>query len=194
MWTCYPDGRDPRSRHGNYPRSRESRPWLELSIRAIPESHKYVAVAAPHHGQSYGSLVLIDQKTPDDHSMSQIKRITPEVHFPESEKSPAVSNKDGKGRHKPKGEVYGSPWPLSEDFYLCVYDSGQKNYGIYLVDSFGNRELLYRDQDIPCLDPIPLKSRPRPPILPSQTSQAKRGKSEESKRQEADRVARHVPD
>ena len=172
LWSCYPDGRDPRSSHGNYPKSRESRPWMELSIRAIPESDKFIAVAAPHHGQAYGSLILIDQKIPDDRAMSQIKRITPEAHFPESEKSPGVALK--KGRHSPKGETYGSPWPLSEDFYLCVYDSGQKNYGIYLVDSFGNRELLYQDKEIPCLDPIPLKTRPRPPVLPSQTHQSKR--------------------
>ena len=43
IWTCYPDGRDPRSFHGNYPARRESRPWMEMSIRAIPGSHKFVA-------------------------------------------------------------------------------------------------------------------------------------------------------
>jgi hypothetical protein len=35
-------------------------------------------------------------------------------------------------------------YPLSEDYYLCVYDVGAEirkggwNFGIYLVDSFGN--------------------------------------------------------
>ena len=43
IWTCYPDGRDPRSFHGNYPERRESRPWMEMDIRAIPGSHKFVA-------------------------------------------------------------------------------------------------------------------------------------------------------
>ncbi|NWK54651.1 hypothetical protein HW115_03450 [Verrucomicrobiaceae bacterium N1E253] len=168
LWTCYPDGRDPRSNHGNYPDSRESRPWMEMSIRAIPDSNKFVAVAAPHHGEAYGSLILIDPDITDDRQMSQIKRLTPEVLFPESEKAPGVPH--AKGKHRPKGEVYGSPWPLSENFYLCVYDPGQKNHGIYLVDSFGNKELLYRDPSIACLDPIPLKARARPPILPIQTA------------------------
>ena len=31
-----------------------------------------------------------------------------------------------------------------------------ENYGIYLVDAFGNKELIYRDPDIGCMNPIPL--------------------------------------
>lgn len=171
LWHCFPDGRDPRSFHGNYPIRRESRPWMEMSIRAIPNSPKYVAVAAPHHGQAYGSLVLIDLREKDDHGTGQLKRLTPEVPFPEAESAPGVPH--AKGKHTPNVEVYGTPWPLSEDFCLCVYDAGHANYGLYLVDSFGNRELLYRDPKLACLDPIPFKPRPRPPVLPSKTTQAK---------------------
>ncbi|MHC4253794.1 MAG: HzsA-related protein, partial [Planctomycetota bacterium] len=170
IWLCYPDGRDARSYHGNYPARREFRPWMELAIRAVPDSHKYVAVAAPHHGENYGSLVLIDQRPADDDAMSQVKRVTPEVAMPESESAPGAPHR--KGRHSPRAEVYGTPWPLSEDYYLCVYDPAQKHYGIYLVDSFGNRELVYRDPAVPCLDPIPFRPRPRPPIIPVATTQA----------------------
>ena len=67
IWLTTPDGRDPRSYHGNYPDARELRPWMEMSIRAIEDSHRYVAVSAPHHGQNYGSLVLIDQRCDDEH-------------------------------------------------------------------------------------------------------------------------------
>lgn len=170
LWHCFPDGRDPRSYHGNYPDKRELRPWIEMSVRAVPGSPKYVAVAAPHHGEAYGSLVLIDLRAQDDRAMGQIRRLTPEVPFPESESAPGVPH--AKGKHSPNAEVYGTPWPLSEDFHLVVYDTGRKNYGLYLLDSFGNRELLYRDPALACLDPIPLKPRPRPPVLPVQTVQA----------------------
>jgi hypothetical protein len=129
-------------------------------------------VAAPHHGQAYGSLVLINLELPDDRSTGQLRRITPEVHFPEAETAPGVPN-PGPGQHTPKQEFYGTPWPLSEDFYLCVYDNGGSNYGIYLADSFGNRELLYRDSTIACLDPIPLRARRRPHVVPTATIQAK---------------------
>ncbi|MHC5058678.1 MAG: HzsA-related protein, partial [Planctomycetota bacterium] len=171
IWHSLPDGRNPRSYHGNYPKSRESRPWMEMSIRAIPGSRRYVAVSAPHHGEAYGSLVLIDISKEDDRACSQVLRLTPEVHFPESETAPGKPH--GKGRHSPRAELYGNPWPLSEDYYLCVYDPGQRHYGIYLIDSFGNRELVYRDPDLACLDPIPLRARKRPPVLPTRTAQAK---------------------
>lgn len=169
LWLTYPDGTDPRSFHGNYPSVRESRPWMELSLRAVPNSRKFVGVAAPHHGQNYGSLILIDLSQPDDGSMSQIKRITPDVAFPESETAPGMACETHGGRNNRTSEVFGTPWPLNEKYYLCVYDPGQTNYGLYLVDAFGNRELLFRNPGIACLDPIPLKPRPTPPVLPSRT-------------------------
>ncbi len=177
LWFCYPDGRDPRSMHGNYPQDRSSRPWMEMSIRAIPGSRKYAAVAAPHHGEAYGSLVMIDQTVRDDRAMSQIKRITPLSAFPESEITPGKSwRTDGKA-NKFRDWNVGTPWPLSEDFHLCVYapkgakGARRENYGIYLIDSFGNREQIYQDPEISCLDPIPLKPRARPPQIPVQTQQ-----------------------
>jgi hypothetical protein len=56
IWTCYPDGRDPRAPSGNYPNplqtlagagtdGRYDRPSGEWNIRAIPNSAKYVATA-----------------------------------------------------------------------------------------------------------------------------------------------------
>ncbi len=175
LWITYPDGRDPRTSHGNYAPVRELRPWMEMAIRAVPNSSRYVAVTTPHHGQNYGSMVLIDPALPDDGAMAQIKRITPEVAFPESEVRPGVPCETHKGRNNRTSEIHGTPWPLSELFYLCVYDNGQKNYGLYLVDAFGNRELLYQNPTMACLDPIPLKARPRPPVIPSTLPQHGQG-------------------
>ena len=133
---------------------------MEMSIRAIPNSHKYVATAGAHHGHAFGSLVMIDHRLTDDNAMAQLTRITPDVPLPEAEK-----------HIKPIKDcmVYGTAWPLSEDDYLCVYGADAKNRGIYIIDRFGNRELLYRDPDISCLSPIPLRSRPTPPVIPSKT-------------------------
>lgn len=165
-WITTPDGRDSRAVHGNFA-PRELRVDMELDVRAIPGSHKYIATGAPHHGQAFGSLISIDPNVEDDDAMSPVKRITPEVDFPETQGG---------------GQVYGTPWPLSENFYLCVYDSnmqpgvggqGQKHvrgdYGIYIVDAFGNRELLYRDPEIACQSPIPLRPRTKPPVVPDES-------------------------
>lgn len=179
LWNCYPDGRDPRSYHGNYPEKRETRPWMEMSIRAIPGSHRYIATAAPHHGQAYGSLVMIDIGQKDNRRTSQLRRITPEAMFPEAEELPGVPLPQGKGSGS-RAEIYGSAWPLSEDYYLCVYGPDGKNYALCLLDSFGNREILYRDEKIACLDPIPLRARPKPPEIPVSTIQAKADQPEKS--------------
>ena len=167
IWTSYPDGRDPRSFHGNYPVKRESRPWMEMSIRAVPGSHKFVATTGAHHGHAFGSLVLIDPRVGDDNAMSQLERLTPDCPFPESE-----------GRPIKNYMRYGTAWPLSEDDYLCVYDEQARNRGIYWIDRFGNRELLYRDPKISCLSPIPLRPRARPPVIPDATAQTARTKGD----------------
>ncbi len=162
-WITTLDGRDSRALHGNFA-PRPLRPDMELNVRAVPSSPKYVATAAPHHGQAFGSLVLVDPRVEDDDAMAPVKRITPDVAFPESQGG---------------AQVYGTAWPLSEDYYLCVYDAMMKpgagvqgstyrpgNYGIYLVDAFGNKELVYRDPEIACLSPIPLRPRPQVPLAP----------------------------
>jgi hypothetical protein len=168
-WITTLDGRDSRAVHGNFA-PRPERPDMELDCRAIPGSHKFVATAAPHHGQAYGSLVLVDPMIEDDDRMAPVKRLTPEVGFPESQGG---------------AQVYGTPWPLSENYYLCVYDAGMRpgagqqgqahergQYGIYLVDAFGNKELLYRDAEIACLSPIPLRARPQPAVMPALLAEA----------------------
>jgi hypothetical protein len=50
------------------------------------------------------------------------------------------------------------------------------NYGIYLVDAFGNRELIYRDPAIACQSPIPLRPSPVPPTMPDTVADYRSGK------------------
>ena len=176
-WECFPDGRDPRNYHGNYPLpwsamtpelkpaqygqgglvdGRRLRPDAELSFRPIPDSQKLTATAVGHHEGFSGSLILLDPRIPDDGKMSQLKRITPEYPFPEVE---------------PGTHTYGTAWPLSEDFYLCNFNSG-----LYLLDRFGNREVIYDPGGGPyrVRDPFPLRLRPTPPVLATKTWQGLR--------------------
>ena len=172
-WIMAPDGRNPRAIQGNYT-SRSTRPDMELDLRAIPGSQKLVATAAAHHGQSFGSLVVIDPRIKDDEQMAPIKRLTPEVAFPEVEGG---------------GCCYGEAWPLSKDYYLCVYDPAalmrsnrpaNASYGIYLLDSFGNRELLYRDPNISSHSPIPIRPRSVPPVVPDGSKRVAKGEPAEA--------------
>jgi len=172
MWTSFPDGRDPRSFHanyalpwstvekGNWPNGLNQRPWAEFNCRAIPGSHRFIATAGPHHGQAFGSLVMIDTHVPDDNRMSQVKRITPYVKFPESET----------GTRNWAQMAYGTAWPLSENFYLCNHKDA-----IVLLDSSGNRELVYKlTNGLRPIDPIPLRARPKPLVIQPKTYQGQR--------------------
>ena len=165
-WITTPDGRDPRAVTGNYNATAFNRPVFEANIRPVPDSGLFTATAAAHHGQHYGSLLLVDPRIEDDNRMKPIRRITPDQLFPESE----VPQHAAPAR-------YGTCFPLSEYFYLCVYDpmargdspSERNNYGLYLLDAFGNHVPLYRDETIACYDPIPIRRRETPPVVPHQT-------------------------
>jgi hypothetical protein len=126
---------------------------MELNVVAIPGSHRYVATASAHHWQAYGSLIVIDPRVPDDDALAPVRRLTPDVGFPETAERGTFA--------------YATAWPLSEQYYLCAYSPRGDAYGIYLLDAFGNRELLYRDPDIGCLGPAALQPRPAPPIVPA---------------------------
>jgi len=188
MWISYPDGRDPRNYHGNYPvpwsafpegediqpeqygqnrlgNGRHNRPDVEISFRAVPRSPKYTATAVGHHEGFSGSLVIVDPRIPDDGKMAQARRITPEYLFPEVE--------------HPSSHTYGTAWPLSEDFYLCNF-----NFGLYLLDRFGNRVVIHDPGPgaFRVRDPFPLRARPTPPPRPVLTWQGERAGMPDHKR------------
>lgn len=161
-WLTTPDGCNPRPVHGNYS-FRRQRADMELDVRAIPGSHRFVATGAPHHGQAFGSLVIVDPQVQDDDAMGPVRRLTPRTPFPENESAAKIA-------------AYGQAWPLSEDFFLCVYSPEDvpalqpaPPHGIYLLDSFGNQELVYADPDIGAHNPMPLRARPQPPVLTEQS-------------------------
>jgi len=168
-WITYPDGRDSRAINGNYRTSERVGPHMQMNVRAVPGSSYYVALAAGHHTEARGSVILIDPRVPDDNAMSQVRRVTPDQLFPESEFM----------RQRASG-AYATPWPLSENYYLCVYDHAANNqyrdvdesarrYAITLLDAFGNKEILFRNPEISSLSPIPLQARPKPPVIPHGT-------------------------
>jgi len=185
LWTVRPDGSDPRIFYGN----NTLHPVGVWEAQAVPGSSRVMATAAAHHAMTAGSIILLDVAKGIDY-LDPITRLTPDALFPESEAP--VSNGAKGFWHAPAGvreklpvppeqqrwpgHCYRSPWPLSEKYFLAAYSFqaliGEPNpnppnmFGLYLVDAFGNKELLHRDPDIASLWPMPLRSRPVPPALP----------------------------
>lgn len=161
LWSTAPDGANPQLVYGNF----TVRPQCVLEARPVPGSRKIVFTAAAHHSNEGGSIVLLDRNRGSEFE-TPITRLTPEVRFPETEGWP---------KH-----YYANPWPLSEEFFLVSWsdkplpphrfvDDPRQNppdsMGVYLLDAFGNLELLYRDPAISSMYPIPLAARPCPPII-----------------------------
>jgi len=158
LWVTHPDGTSTAHYYGNYTRN----PCVIAEARLIPGSRKVVATAAAHHFITGGSIVLVDPHKGQD-GPAPLTRITPGVKFPETE------GWGGKG-------CFATPYPLNEDMFLVAYSPEAINYGvrpsdaafgIYLIDALGGRELIYRDPDVSCFTPIPVRPTPTPPAIPS---------------------------
>ena len=166
LWSVNQDGTNPQLVYGNY----TVKPQAVYEARSIPNSTKIIFTAAAHHSIEGGTLALLDRSRGDE-GEAPLTRLTPEVPFPETE-----------AWHD---TYYASPYPLSEDFYSTGWSthklpphagSGQikddrnpvNAMGIYLCDRFGNLELLYRDEAISSMYPIPVRPRKKPPVQPSE--------------------------
>jgi len=196
LWTVRPDGTDVRICYGN----NTFNPVGTWEARAVPGSQRIMATAAAHHAMTAGSIILLDTRQGLD-GPAPITRLTPDALFPESE-APVIRAPGGHW-HAPvgvqgpvavppeaarwPGHCYRSPWPISEKYFLAAYSfqsligeptgNPPNMFGIYLVDCFGNKELLYRDPDISSLWPVPLRARTRPDRVPSvvEASEKKEG-------------------
>ncbi len=181
LWTVRPDGSAVAAFYGN----NTLNPVGVWEARAVPGSRRVMATAAAHHAMTSGSIILLDVTREND-GLQPITRLTPDALFPESEFPVGRWNATAGVPKRPEvpveeqrwsGHSYRTPYPLSEDVFLAAYSfdplvgeplaNAANMFGIYLVDRFGNKELLYRDLNIGSLWPTPLRSRQRPPSLAS---------------------------
>jgi hypothetical protein len=162
LWSANQDGTNPQLVYGNY----TVKPQVKFEARAIPGSSKLVFTAVAHHSICGGTLCLLDRDRGTEEA-APLTRLTPEVAFPETEAN---------GDH-----YYANPWPLSEEYFLVGWanqklpphcrttdEQNPRNaMGLYLLDAFGNQELLYRDPEISSVSPMPVAPRPQPPTQPA---------------------------
>lgn len=167
LWVMQPDGTATAHYYGN----NSPAPCLIGETRAIPGSRKVVATAAAHHGQTLGTLIMIDPELGQDHG-PPLTWLTPELSFPESGIPPGLTVAakplpDQAARAgRERGARAATPYPLSEELFLAGYQHGSE-YAVYLLDTLGGRELIYADPQVSCLDPIPLRPTPQPPMIAS---------------------------
>ncbi len=149
-------------------------PWAIEDARSIPhsETSQLAAIACGHHTLAAGPVVVVTPSVAMN-DPAAIRIVTPGVNPPEGGMSGTAVAGGGVDDH---GGFYMHPWPLSDRHFLVSYCYGSQTdptgYALYLIDVFGTKELLYRSTEISCFHPMPLRPRPRPPILPDGTDRS----------------------
>ncbi len=164
FWTIRPDGTYAEAAFKQH----FNTPWGLRDVRDIPNSNRYVAVATGHHTLAYGQLVLFDLLGgPND--QSRLFTLTPRITTGEG---PSVQNTVPQGGLIDSVGRYSGPYPVSETAFLASWSAcvpghdgrmgGDTQFAIYLVDVYGNRELIHRDRILSCDFATPVKPRKKP--------------------------------
>ncbi|MFV2068108.1 MAG: hypothetical protein ACC645_14130 [Pirellulales bacterium] len=166
LWSVRPDGTNARMIYGSDLGRKYAYPLNYASPRPIPGTNKLVCIGSAHHNTGAGPLCIIDLGI-GPNVAEGMQRITP-VRF--------VETPD----RQPHNGWYDCPFPLDEKYFLVSYTFSQqetdtRNYAIYLLDLYGGKELIYRDEELSALFPILIQPRRRPRALAETAEGPKEG-------------------
>lgn len=146
LWAIRPDGTQPELVFGN------NTPYGYGHGREVPGSLEIVTTIISH-GDHQGPIALLDPSK-GLFNTAAITNITPDTR-PQYQMD------------RSHIETFRDPVPLSPDHFLVTHAPGRvAHWGIYIIDRYGNRELLYLDPRISSKRPSPLTIRTKPPVLP----------------------------
>lgn len=172
LWAMRPDGSSSSEVFGND----IALPPTLIYGRPIPAAPDlFVALGAPHYPQNgFGTVIRIDARR-DIRTREPMTYMTPDVDV-QDEGGFAFRDADGKwqnDRNGRLGPLYKDPYPLAANLFLTARKptgpmwSDPTAYSLHALDEAGNSVELYRDAAISTFLPMPLRPRPRPPVLSS---------------------------
>ena len=172
LWAMRPDGSASVEIYGND----ISLPPSFIQGRAIPDApNKYIMLGAPHCPQmGIGTVIRLDM-TKNIRTREPMTYMTGDVDIRAEagfafRKGGGPWRRDRSGR---RGRLFRDPHPLSEKLFLVSHKpagaawTDPKAYGLYLLDESGKVELVHKDPNISCWQPVPLRTRVRPRVLSS---------------------------
>ncbi len=158
LWTMRPDGTQVNVYWGN----QSVWPDLLKDARQVPGSRRVMFTGSAHHNWFAGSVGLIDRgrgmNFPDG-----LTKVTAETTWPESGNGPVDPVESPRYHASGAYDAYYSPYPLGEHDFLVSASRGGK-YLLYLMDTDGNRELVYEGVHN-ILHALPVRPRTVPPVL-----------------------------
>jgi len=166
LWTARPDGA---YQEALFKQHNNNGPMSLRDARQIPGSDKLVAIGAGHHEWSQGAVFIIDyHKGTNEEDGFRI--VTPHI----APREGGLGNKKHieQGGVIDNGGLYQHPFPLSEETFLVGFSYHEhqktmnaKNFALYLIDVYGNKELIHRDPVLSASFPVAVKNRPIPPVI-----------------------------
>jgi hypothetical protein len=173
VWTTRPDGTGADALYKQHMPQPYS---VRLATPLGKHNKRLLAVATGHHALPQGVLVILDPAA-GYNNPAGLQVVTQGMWINEG-KVPGRTVPEG-GRVE-AGGFYTSPHAVSEQSFLASYafssprarryshakaDVDANGYGTYLVDVYGNKELLYRDPWLGAYNALPLRPRHIPPVL-----------------------------
>jgi len=171
LWAMNPDGSGSAEVYGGT----LSVPPTLIWGRAIPgQAGKYVVCGVPHYPQAgVGTVIRLDMSR-NIRTREPMTYMTPYTDI-RAEGGFDFLADDGtwKRDRSGRGPLFRDPLPLSDKQFLVAHKpagpvwTDATSYDLFLLDETGKVALFYRDKAISCWQPIPLRPRKRPSVLPS---------------------------
>jgi len=168
LWAMRPDGSGTAEIFGND----IALPPVFIHSRPIPGSNNnmFSVLGTPHFPQSgIGTVIRLDINKPI-RTREPMTYITPDIDI---RTEGGFHHRVGDGWERNLyGPLYMDPYPLSDKFFMVAHNPDKiwndvRAYGLYLLDEFGNHILIYKDKEFSCWQPMPLRPRKRPAVIPS---------------------------
>lgn len=165
LWTARPDGS---MTDALYKQHINQSPMSLREGRPIRGTDKLVAIACGHHNYDQGAIFVVDPSL-GINNPAGMRNLTPGAAPTEGGygRAPTVAE----GGVEDAGGHYMFPYPLSERSFLAAYSyklperSAGRNFGLYYLDVWGNKELLHRDKHLSVAFLAPVRAVPRPPVV-----------------------------
>lgn len=165
LWALRPDGSASEEIFGD----NITNPGVLSQARQVPgRPNLIVAAGLGHEPLAVGTIQLIDLHR-NKRSPEAMTSLTPDTEM--RGLRGLWQRRNGRWAEDVYGPFYCDPYPLSDQFFLVACNPHRRYndptaYGIYLIDTFGNRVPVYADPAISCWQPMLIQPRPRPPVLP----------------------------
>jgi len=164
LWTVRPDGTNVAAFWGN----QSIWPDHVAQPRQIPGSRRVMFCGVGHHDWWSGCVGILDpdKGTNFPHGLTKVTRDLP---WPECGNGPVDPGESADHHAAGRFTGYCAPYPLSEEDFLVSARGEGGRFRLYLMDTRGNRELIYAGVHN-VLHAMPLRPRRKPPALPDRVA------------------------